>query len=195
MIVLLWSRATRDLLKSFGWGIGHSISYLQRRWCHFPRRLPHTISLLEETGFENSVPRCLSPPATPWAPSFRSEWRLLEPPEHLYRFAEADDCSMIPSRRRSIGPNPTEAAKPLPILRGTEISNPVPSSGKSPFLVGIRLPSSRRRGFPRVRTPRRPVPFQNKADTRSRRQISSLRRWVADAFHAIAAPQHHTEPR
>ena len=25
MIVLLWSRATRDLLKSFSWGIGHSI--------------------------------------------------------------------------------------------------------------------------------------------------------------------------
>src|SRR5215469_5440301 len=28
MIVLFWSRATRDLLKSFGWGIGHSISCL-----------------------------------------------------------------------------------------------------------------------------------------------------------------------
>src|SRR5215468_12434057 len=26
MIVLFWSRAKRDLLKSFGWGIGHSIS-------------------------------------------------------------------------------------------------------------------------------------------------------------------------
>jgi hypothetical protein len=25
MIVLFWSRATRDLLKSFGWGIWHSI--------------------------------------------------------------------------------------------------------------------------------------------------------------------------
>jgi hypothetical protein len=24
--VLFWSRATRDLLKSFGWGIWHSIS-------------------------------------------------------------------------------------------------------------------------------------------------------------------------
>jgi hypothetical protein len=35
MIVLSWSRATRDLLKSFGWGIWHSISYMQRRSCHF----------------------------------------------------------------------------------------------------------------------------------------------------------------
>src|SRR5215469_188618 len=26
MIVLFWSRAKRDLLKSFGWGIGHTIS-------------------------------------------------------------------------------------------------------------------------------------------------------------------------
>jgi hypothetical protein len=26
MIVLSWSRATRDLLKSFGWASGHSIS-------------------------------------------------------------------------------------------------------------------------------------------------------------------------
>src|SRR5262250_1127650 len=35
MIVLFWSRATRDLLKSFGWGIAalHSVR-LQRRSCH-----------------------------------------------------------------------------------------------------------------------------------------------------------------
>src|SRR3984893_1503494 len=35
MIVVFWSRATRDLLKSFGWGIAHSIGYMQRRSCHF----------------------------------------------------------------------------------------------------------------------------------------------------------------
>src|SRR5438874_11884415 len=35
MIVLFWSRVTRDLLRSFGWGIWHSISYMQRRSCHF----------------------------------------------------------------------------------------------------------------------------------------------------------------
>src|ERR1700747_2504304 len=34
MIVLFWSRATRDLLRSCGWGIWHSIGYMQRRSCH-----------------------------------------------------------------------------------------------------------------------------------------------------------------
>src|SRR5262249_36783219 len=43
MIVLLWSRATRDLLKSFGWGIAtlhrlHAATKLPR-----PRRPPHRI--------------------------------------------------------------------------------------------------------------------------------------------------------
>src|ERR1700730_16289686 len=48
MIVLSWSRATRDLLKacpSEGRGrsagaSGHSISWLQRRWCHFLAACP-----------------------------------------------------------------------------------------------------------------------------------------------------------
>src|SRR6516162_1311963 len=43
MIVLFWSRATRDLLKSFGWGIAtlhrlHAATKLPR-----PRRPPHRI--------------------------------------------------------------------------------------------------------------------------------------------------------
>ena len=43
MIVLLWSRATRDLLKSFGWGIAalhrlHAATKLPR-----PRRPPHSV--------------------------------------------------------------------------------------------------------------------------------------------------------
>jgi hypothetical protein len=42
IIVLFWSRATRDLLRSFGWGIWHSIGYTQRRSCH-PRRPPHSV--------------------------------------------------------------------------------------------------------------------------------------------------------
>src|SRR6516225_7189186 len=56
MIVLFWSRATRDLLKSFGWGIATLHRLIQRRSCH-PRRPPHSISPLEGTGFEQSVPR------------------------------------------------------------------------------------------------------------------------------------------
>src|SRR6516162_10286592 len=47
MIVLFWSRATRDLLKSFGWGIATLHRLIQRRSCH-PRRPPHSISPLEE---------------------------------------------------------------------------------------------------------------------------------------------------
>src|SRR6267154_2924536 len=58
MIVLSWSKATRDLLKSFSGGIrGTPSVFGQRRWCHLLRRLPHTISPLEGAGFEPSVPR------------------------------------------------------------------------------------------------------------------------------------------
>src|SRR5258708_2940926 len=35
MIVLFWSTATRDLLKSFGWGIAALHRLMQRRSCHF----------------------------------------------------------------------------------------------------------------------------------------------------------------
>src|SRR6516162_2697615 len=56
MIVLSWSKAKRDLLKSFSWGIRGTPSVIcQRRWCHLLRRLPHTISPLEGDGFEPSV--------------------------------------------------------------------------------------------------------------------------------------------
>src|SRR6516225_2182425 len=58
MIVLFWSRATRDLLKSFGWGIRRSISLKAATMVPFRRRLPHSISLLEGSGFELPVPRC-----------------------------------------------------------------------------------------------------------------------------------------
>src|SRR6202521_4904470 len=45
--VLSWSRATRDLLKSFGWGIRALHQLVTATMVPFPRRLPHTISLLE----------------------------------------------------------------------------------------------------------------------------------------------------
>src|SRR3954468_11092082 len=53
MIVLFWSRATRDLLKSFGWGIAalhrlHAATKLPS-----PRRPPHRISW---SRFENTPP-------------------------------------------------------------------------------------------------------------------------------------------
>src|SRR5438552_2690617 len=37
------SRTTRDLLKSFSCGMGRSVDSLERRWCHCPRRSPHSI--------------------------------------------------------------------------------------------------------------------------------------------------------
>src|SRR3984893_2776253 len=60
MIVLFWSRATRDLLKSFGWGIAALHRLMQRRSCH-PRRPPHRISPVEGDGFEPSVPGTKEP--------------------------------------------------------------------------------------------------------------------------------------
>jgi hypothetical protein len=57
MIVLSWSKATRDLLKSFGWGIRALHQLVAATMVPSPRRLPHTISPLEGDGFELPVPR------------------------------------------------------------------------------------------------------------------------------------------
>src|ERR1700732_2495579 len=54
--VLSWSRATRDLLKSFGWGIRALHQLVAATMVPSPRRLPHTISPLGGDGFEPSVP-------------------------------------------------------------------------------------------------------------------------------------------
>src|SRR6202051_2117269 len=69
MIVLSWSRATRDLLKSFGWGIRALHQLATATMVPFPRRLPHTISLLEQAGFEPLVPTVIS----------AALWSLTEP--------------------------------------------------------------------------------------------------------------------
>src|ERR1700730_429604 len=55
--VLSWSRATRDLLKSFVWGIRALHQLDAATMVPSPRRLPHTMSPLEEDGFEPSVPQ------------------------------------------------------------------------------------------------------------------------------------------
>src|SRR5580704_10531697 len=61
MIVLSWSKATRDLLKSFGWGIRALHQLVAATMVPSPRRLPHTISPLEGDGFELPVPRVFEP--------------------------------------------------------------------------------------------------------------------------------------
>src|SRR6266478_3549463 len=50
MIVLFWSRATRDLLKSFGWGIGALHRFDAATKVPFPRRPPHSISRSPSRG-------------------------------------------------------------------------------------------------------------------------------------------------
>src|SRR5690242_8501931 len=63
MIVLFWSRATRDLLKSFGWGIAalHRLDAATK--LPFPRRPPHSIyrSRIRKSG------RCQIPAIRPWS--------------------------------------------------------------------------------------------------------------------------------
>src|SRR3984893_8431829 len=56
MIVLSWSKATRDLLKSFDRGSRALHQLVAATMVPSPRGLPHTISPLEEAGFELSVP-------------------------------------------------------------------------------------------------------------------------------------------
>src|SRR6516164_4044357 len=65
MIVLLWSRATRDLLKSFGWGIAALHRLMQRRSCHVPAARPiASIGPLSYDQYPNGLkkapgqPRC-----------------------------------------------------------------------------------------------------------------------------------------
>src|SRR5436189_2291056 len=53
MIVLSWSKATRDLLKSFGWGIRALHQLDAATMVPFPRRLPHSISLRWRETYSN----------------------------------------------------------------------------------------------------------------------------------------------
>src|SRR5271168_555081 len=78
MIVLSWSRATRDLLKSFGWGIGALHRFTQRRWCHLLAACP--IASLGPTPLS----RCGRPRSTSIRMSFR------EGPEFADSLLEGD---------------------------------------------------------------------------------------------------------
>src|SRR5947209_13619742 len=63
MIVLFWSRATRDLLKSFGWGIAALHRLHAATKLPFPRRPPHRISPSHPKRRFRAPPRCYRPPA------------------------------------------------------------------------------------------------------------------------------------
>ena len=76
-------------------------------------------------------PRCLATANNVGAVVSAGEWRLLERQKQLYRFAEADDRSDNSAAPTVDRPQPDRSpSKPLPIWRGTEISNPFPSSGE-----------------------------------------------------------------
>jgi len=62
---------------------------------------------------------------------FGGEWCSLSPRNSSIGLPRPTTARIIPLRQRSIDRNPTEVLKPLPIWRGTEISNPFPSSGES----------------------------------------------------------------
>jgi hypothetical protein len=86
-------------------------------------------SPLEGDGFEISVPQCL---ATADGGHLHSGLTgSSSPRKQLYPFAETDNHSDDSAALTSNDPNPTEASTPVTILRGTEISNPFPSSGES----------------------------------------------------------------
>src|SRR5258708_24557273 len=94
MIVLFWSRATRDLLKSFGWGIAalHRLDAATK--LPFPRRPPHSIfrSLSQRSGgFRLSSPRNhLRPPLPPF--------RLGGVPTSPHNHVSSSDKELLPTR-------------------------------------------------------------------------------------------------
>src|SRR5690348_16068052 len=58
IIVLFWSRATRDLLKSFGWGIAATPSVrCSDEVATFPRRPPHSSFRFRASGDTPQRPR------------------------------------------------------------------------------------------------------------------------------------------
>jgi hypothetical protein len=59
------------------------------------------------------------------------EWWLLEPPKQLYRFAKGRRPLDANAATAFDRPQPDQASRPLPIVRGTEMSNPFRSSGES----------------------------------------------------------------
>src|SRR6516164_3418440 len=91
-------------------------------------------SPLEGDGFELPVPRCARPADSavlavpPDSVVSSSSWNG---PLRSIGCQGRQLLGMPPPRLRSIGPISDEARKLLPIRRGTESSNPSPSSGES----------------------------------------------------------------
>src|SRR5216684_1500516 len=114
--VLSWSKATRDLLKSYGWGIRALHQLDAATMVPSPRRLPHTISPLEGGGFEPSVPR-----KGARARADRSDDRSLSD------IAASLDCARIQRNRGGMA-TPRQSAQSAPershLPRGPRIATP-----------------------------------------------------------------------
>src|SRR5580693_2524938 len=107
MIVLSWSRATRDLLKSFGWGIGALHRLATATMVPSPRRLPHSIS--------GSHPRATSPAATRFVADSaleRAGFEPLGPPSGRHFSSPPFERSGLrPSAREEL--DPAEKERPF----------------------------------------------------------------------------------
>src|SRR5215470_1409210 len=95
------SKITRDLLKSFGCGMGRSVDSLERRWCHCPRRSPH--SIFPPRSPPRGNPRCSTassvqlPRPTPHPRACSSFGLCLhEPVRHT--LPDADEVSQVPCK-------------------------------------------------------------------------------------------------
>src|SRR5216684_1835596 len=100
MIVLSWSRATRDLLKSFGWGIRALHQLPTATMVPSPRRLPHTISPVEREGFEPSVPRVMDGDLGWQVPALIAVFELAGAAVALQRGTKVFGRTVIPNSRK-----------------------------------------------------------------------------------------------
>src|SRR5580700_862174 len=133
MIVLFWSRATRDLLKSFGWGIAATPSVrCSDEVATFPRRPPHSIfrfpvakSSSEGSNANSSLRQTVT--RRPCKCAQRGRFA----PDSLL---EGDGFERsVPGRgdHQTVMGDGTAVSKPERICWGTKGSNPPPSSGES----------------------------------------------------------------
>src|ERR1700720_2693053 len=98
MIVLSWSKATRDLLKacpSEGRGrsagaSGHSISWLQRRWCHFLTAYPIPSLRWREKDSNHRSPVRES---TLFETAGFERWQIIRPADEHHARLGAGPCS------------------------------------------------------------------------------------------------------
>ena len=128
--VLPGSRAVRDQLRSFNFGMGRSIGSHQRRWMQYPRRRPIASSITEfEDEVEQSLPRprkgqCAGRPERVPPANRRRRRRA---------FADAAEGS------RRVGAGRSSVIRPLRVAHGA--CRRIPLTVSSGFRYFARAPS------------------------------------------------------